>query len=404
MKSDGLLPNLGGVVPPDEVVGRDELILRMWRILEKSSIVLVAERRIGKTTVVKKMAAEPKSGWHPVYLVVEGVQSPEEFVDRIHNAIAPILSKKERVLTRLSSLWKQLHDGEFGNFKLPAFKQRWKDLLTAMLQDIAENFDDRVVFFWDELPLMVSNIAQNKEYGPQVAMELLDTLRDFRVQDSSGKLRMVYTGSVGLHLVLNELRQERYMNDPTNDMGTESLGGLGRPFAIELSCRLLKGLQEQYQVKLEDEQTAIAERMAELTDGLPFHINHLAELLSEDRRPLRVADVDAGVEKLLLDPDDKNHFNYYVERIEVYYLFEEHAADVAFAILDRASRSVEPVAEEELWQEVVSRIPLTNDRLFKKVLGTLERDHYIVLIATDGSRSYRFKYGIIRRWWRKRRG
>lgn len=64
-------PITGGNVPPDRVVGRDDFIDQMWRALENQSVVLVAERRIGKTSVIRKMAAEPCDNWYPVYLVVE---------------------------------------------------------------------------------------------------------------------------------------------------------------------------------------------------------------------------------------------------------------------------------------------------------------------------------------------
>lgn len=43
-------PIIGGYVPPDRVVGRDHFIQKMWKTLEDQSIVLVAERRIGKTS------------------------------------------------------------------------------------------------------------------------------------------------------------------------------------------------------------------------------------------------------------------------------------------------------------------------------------------------------------------
>jgi len=44
--------NPGGQIPPDEVIGRDALIKRLWRILERQSLVLSAERRMGKTCII----------------------------------------------------------------------------------------------------------------------------------------------------------------------------------------------------------------------------------------------------------------------------------------------------------------------------------------------------------------
>ena len=50
--------NPGGQIPPSEVVGRDELIARLWQRIEGQSLLLSAERRMGKTCVVKKMVSE----------------------------------------------------------------------------------------------------------------------------------------------------------------------------------------------------------------------------------------------------------------------------------------------------------------------------------------------------------
>ncbi|GEM_PF-1684579 len=49
-------------ISPRNVVGRDRLIEQVWKKLESKSLRFTAERRIGKTTVMKKMLAEPKPG------------------------------------------------------------------------------------------------------------------------------------------------------------------------------------------------------------------------------------------------------------------------------------------------------------------------------------------------------
>jgi hypothetical protein len=224
-------PILGGTVPPDRVVGRDAFIHKMWRSLENQSVVLVSERRIGKTTVIRKMAEEPREGWFPIFMLVEGLRSPTEFISRIVDRVSPILSHRKRGWVRLEQLYDRLGGKTIGTWELPALKRNWKRVLTSTLDDIRESFEERVVFFWDELPLMISNIKD--DHGAPVAMELLDILRDHRVADPSGKLRMVFTGSIGLHLVISELLHRGYRNDPTNDMVTFALEALAPEDATE---------------------------------------------------------------------------------------------------------------------------------------------------------------------------
>lgn len=57
--------NPGGEIAPEDVVGRDRLIARLWETLTRQSVILVAERRMGKSCVVKKMLAEraPQKSW-----------------------------------------------------------------------------------------------------------------------------------------------------------------------------------------------------------------------------------------------------------------------------------------------------------------------------------------------------
>ena len=45
--------NPGGEISPDEVIGRDDFIDQLWGTLQQQSVLLVSERRFGKTTVIK---------------------------------------------------------------------------------------------------------------------------------------------------------------------------------------------------------------------------------------------------------------------------------------------------------------------------------------------------------------
>ena len=52
--------NPGGMLEILDIVGRDELIQQIWEVLDKQSVVLTAERRIGKTSIIRKMENKPK--------------------------------------------------------------------------------------------------------------------------------------------------------------------------------------------------------------------------------------------------------------------------------------------------------------------------------------------------------
>ena len=75
--------NPGGQIPAAEVVGRDRLIQAIWRSLERQSVILTAERRMGKTSIAKKMVEEAEGGKLPVYHDLEGIRAPVDFVQLV---------------------------------------------------------------------------------------------------------------------------------------------------------------------------------------------------------------------------------------------------------------------------------------------------------------------------------
>ena len=56
-----LKSNPGGQLAPSDVIGRDKLISHLLDALEKHGVVLTAERRMGKTTILRKIQAEAPS-------------------------------------------------------------------------------------------------------------------------------------------------------------------------------------------------------------------------------------------------------------------------------------------------------------------------------------------------------
>lgn len=171
--------NPGGQLAPNEVVGRDRFIGDLWDTLEAQSVVLSAERRLGKTCVVKKMQAEPRPGFRPLYRDLEGVSSPLEFAQRVAADVVPLLGATARTGLRLHALLERLGVGEIGAggliVRLPdTHASQWKALLESAIGDACERTDDMLVFFWDEVPLMIQKLAVT---SPRDAMEVLDVLR-----------------------------------------------------------------------------------------------------------------------------------------------------------------------------------------------------------------------------------
>jgi hypothetical protein len=383
--------NPGGQIAPNEVLGRDLLIERLWQILERQSLVLTAERRMGKTTVVKKMAAEPQQGMRIFWRDVEELRSPLEFVDVLLQDVQEVLSRKQQTTNRVRDLLKQLNGAEFQGIKLPqSAAPHWKTLLANTLEDLAEHQEGMIVFCWDELPMMLDNIKQ--DLGEKTAMEVLDTLRSLRQRFT--KIRMVFTGSIGLHHVFASLKDAGYRNAPTNDMAKQEVATLDLRAACDLAERLLAGES----IDVEDCQE-FASTIAQAVDCFPYYIHHVVDALKWIDQPKSLAMVEEIVSEKLCDTSDPWDLAHYHQRIRTYYAETEQR--LVLAILDELGASEMPLALKALLERLEMSFPQLDPEQVRYLLNLLGNDHYLMR-ESDGP--YRFKFGLIQRFWRLHRG
>src|SRR5688500_15403670 len=129
--------NPGGQLSPSEVIGRDNLIENLWRILERQSLVLTAERRMGKTSIIKKMVDEHPDNIVCFYRDLEGVHGLIEFVEVVMEDVEAHLGIMQRVAQSTRKLITQLQGAEFSGFKIPAsVALHWKTLLNHLISDL----------------------------------------------------------------------------------------------------------------------------------------------------------------------------------------------------------------------------------------------------------------------------
>lgn len=126
----------------------------------------------------------------------------------------------------------------------------------------------KLLFMWDELPFMLMNIRDGE--GEQIAMQVLDHLRWLR-QTHSG-LRMIVTGSIGLHHVLTSLKEKNYGNSPVNDMAPIDVPPLTETDGALLAKSLVDGEGLKSTDKLARRRIGAIGREA---DQFPFYIHHI---------------------------------------------------------------------------------------------------------------------------------
>jgi len=394
--------NPGGEIAPADVIGRDRLIQRLWETLDRQSVVLVAERRMGKSCVIKKMLAETPSRFLAFYRDVEGIDTPLGFVERVYQDVTAHLGGIKRSARRVRGLLKELAGLEVaGLVKLPpAVAAHWKTILEKSVEDLLDEQSHTVVLFWDELPLMLQKIRAATD--DRAAMEVLDTLRALR--QTYDRLRMVYTGSIGLHHVASSLREAGHVNDATNDMRTIEVPPLADDDALYLARELIQGEQLAC-----GDLDAAASTITSAVDNIPFYVHHVVSQMKDRGDAASCELAEAIASAALRDPQDPWHLQHYRERLREYY--GQDRLPVVLAVLDSLAVHEAGLALGDLARELGSsldpepsqtarRVVEGDLELLRGLLILLQRDHYV---QQETNNTYVFRFSLLRRWWRLNR-
>lgn len=396
--------NPGGVVSPADVVGRRTKIDEIWETLlgdtptSGQSVVLVAERRMGKTSVVRTMVSQPRQGAQALWRDVSGLNTTLEFVGRVVTDARPFFSKAATAKDFFDSLLHRIGGAEVGGvFKFPdSALPHWKEPLELAMRELSAANGVRVVLIWDEFPTLLQNIA--KREGSAQAKELLSNLRSWR-QTYPSAPRMIYTGSIGLHHVIGELRDEAaWPFPPLNDMRKIELPPLASDDATTLAQRLIAG--ENLGL---DPNNEAAAHLAEQVDGVAFYIHHVVATMKLRKLPATKANVDQVVLDALHDAQDRWELANYRKRLKDYYDADAAAANV---VLETVAAS-QPIAMPQLHAAVSKRLRNFGDPLSKRIVNgdraalaelvaLLSRDYYLRR-NDDGNLCFTFE--IVRRWW-----
>ena len=380
---------------PDEtsssprIFGRDAFIAESWRQLERKSLYMNDLRRIGKTRIIRKMHAELPAGWLASFSDLEGTHTAEEFAALVFKDSAAVLTGKQRTLRKMTDwLGKAKGMEVMGILKLPDGQPApWKDVLRTTFDDIVEALRElgpgqRMVFFWDEVPYLLDNIAAKQ--GKDTAMQVLDILRELSQRHDD--IRLLLTGSIGIHHVLRNLWADGYKGAPLNHMDLIQPGPLLPEHAATFAAAEIarRGL-------LCADPNHCAASLSESVSHVPFYIEKLVARLPRDESQTP-ATLDAALEKELRSDQSDWDLDYYRRRVKAVFGEQEN---LVLHILDTLT-----VAEALPFQEIRARVNAriaTDDETLREHLRLLCMDHYLV---RDDANEYHFYLSLIRRWWK----
>ena len=385
--------NPGGRLDIDDVVGRDHEIDRYWHVLERQGLILSAERRIGKTHILLKMSDECQPGYLPFYQDLESVHSVADLIRSIYTAVDHSLRTVPGLKAHIAK-WSGLLPKKIAGVDLPTAEATWPVLLADAFDDLVRIADGaRVLMLWDEFPLMLYNLQRAGDHD--IAIRLLDHLRALRLTHA-GHIQFLFTGSIGLHLVLRSLREAGNANDPVNDMLSLTVPPMADVHTTQLAAALLAETRAA-----PPDIPGLAARIVAEVGGFPYYVHHVVDQLDQLRRPPTLDDISATVDGLVNDPHDPANIRYYVNRMSQYYTDGQRA--LALLALDMIAQQPVPVSVPALLNLCRHHEPSVDDEPFRDVLALLAEDHYIEPASTSGPAAYDFRWQLVKRWWKRTR-
>ncbi|MCY4325494.1 MAG: hypothetical protein OXC81_05675, partial [Betaproteobacteria bacterium] len=359
--------NPGGRLDIKDVIGRDREIKRYWGILQRQGLVISAERRIGKTHIVLKMQQECGADWLVIYQDLEDVHSLAGLVRSIREAFIKHSggsSFKEKANWLTSFLPESIGSIDLGTVGQDACFA----LLDKTCASLIEKAGGRkVLLLWDEFPLMLENIRRRET--EDVVLRLLDSLRALRSTHASS-LRFLFTGSIGLHLVLRNLHRSGGTNDSVNDMFSLTVP----PLTPESTCQLAAGLLRNTQAAA-GQIPGLAKLIAEEVGGFPYHVHHVIDQLAQLPRPPQDTDIARAIDDIISAPADPVHMSHNNERLFSYYSDQER--QLARIMLNALAGQQQPVSRENLLNLCRHCDTELGDDRFGEILSILQKDHYI---------------------------
>ena len=387
------------------------------RVRDGTHTLLIAQRRMGKTSLVRELLRRLKDEgrFETIFVDLEDASTPADAIaeigfqsraaqgawGRIKSLFANVLPKEVEVGGRVpaladADLWVKLRAGvDAGN---------WRHRGDEVFAALAGN-GRPVVLAIDELPILVNRLLKEEDYRKgrdygitperrRTADEFLSWLRK-NGQMHQGRVRMILSGSVSLEPIL----QQAGLSAHANIFSPFEL----KPWDREAAMACLDALGETYGLDLPH---AVRRDMCRrLRCQIPHHVQRFFDTLHEDlrragQRSASLEDVERVYDNEMLGIRGQMDLEHYESRLRMVLGDEGYRA--ALEMLTEAAVNGGRLRGDAIGRhrESLAAEAGADPLLIEDVLHVLEHDGYL---ARQGD-GYRFVSGLLEDWWRVRYG
>ncbi|MEL7630048.1 AAA family ATPase [Pectobacterium aroidearum] len=402
----------GSPVEGANFFGREEETARLCGLLEYHDVLLLGPRRIGKTSIARKVMINlQQQGWNVLEINVATCQIEADFLNKLESALSPVMASmpqkiKALIGDKLVSLGNRIKKvnipipgaGSVGIDLSEREQDDWTNIANSLLHLIGQTQGTWLIYI-DELPIFLFNlIKQDPTHGVARVRRFLDWFRnDVRAQPENRGIHWLITGSVGL----DTLVQEYGMADTINSLKLENL----EAFPPEIAVNMLLELAKNYEVVFSAESAQC------LVDAVQWPQPYYLQKVFNELRSQLVTNTHVEMSSLieqvinsLIQPGQDNDFHHWEARLKT----QLKPSDAVYAreMLTEASLNREGATAQALLTVLqMQMLNATQDELkqtFIRLRDILLRDAYWRLDESSEVRRYRFHLEPLRRWWRRR--
>ncbi len=378
---------IGQVATGEFFFPRVQVTEEIWEKLDCGAhILLVAPRRVGKTSILRDLEAHAKEGYQVMYFTCESAHSIEEFFESLFKETRKALGKSElgftvHVKKRLNKVEKISAKGFGVTFEKG--KLSYREEFIKLLESL--NGDDRkFVIIIDEFAQAVENIIMRKK--EKEAIRLVEIKREIRqVSHKFKKVQFIYAGSIGLENTVEKLGGINYINDLTHVVLPE----LSHKEARELTEMIIDDSNYTF------EYNAFEHLIKKIDWLVPYYFQIALDEIHRIMKPEKNTIITKSIINEAIENSIKknNYFAYWHQRLKK--AFRKKSLNFARELLNIIAKN------KTIKSNAIYDLAVKNEveASYKGILNILKHDGYINNEINENT--HKFNSPLLREWWNR---
>jgi hypothetical protein len=396
----------GNWVEGDRFWNREKDIELMTKKLDEGAhILLVAQRRMGKTSLMKEIKRQLEDRYTCLFVDLQKAQTAQDAIVEISLALKPHKSLWNKtkdlfsnVLNIVAGSVEEINAGDIGiKIRSGLISAKWSEKADALFSILAGS-EKPVLLMIDEVPLLVNRMLKGEDFKitPERKARVDEWMSWLRKTSLAhqGKIRIVLSGSIGFEPILHQAG----LSATINNFQPFDL----KPWDDETAVGCIRALASEYGVCFQDDaENGMVKRLGY---GIPHHVQmfftHVYDRCVRRGNMTFAADeVEDIYEKEMLGIRGHAELTHYEDRLKL--VLGPEIFTPALEIL------TETAVTGYLTRETL--VALLESYAFEEkspkdageeILRVLEHDGYL----KKGSKGFVFESNLLRDWWGKRYG